>query len=361
MGYTYSEILQRIKDQFPNDSSRIEGTFSMDNAQAVSQELARIHHMEVSPLLNMAFLDTATGMYLDRRALDFNEVRRQATHSNGKLQFSSPQNVYIPTGTVAAVDGQFFETTEAGRVLDGSALVPARCTVPGSAGNVPANTIQTLVTSVPGVRSVNNPAAFGGGADQESDEEYRQRLLDKIRLPITSGNENHYVYWAKKAHTGVRNARCFGCWQGPGTVKVTILGQDGIPSDELMQAVEQYLLKQKTIGVDLTVAKAQPLPVNITGTVLLAPGYRLDEVKSGVRTAVAEYLSGVGFGDLTIFNANDTRYPTAYVSYHKIGDLIFNVDGVNDLRDLLVNGQTSSVAIEAEQFCTLGVVDLHAA
>lgn len=34
--------------------------------------------------------------------------------------------------------------------------------------------------------------------DGETDDAFRARLLDKIRQPITSGNANHYVYWARQ-------------------------------------------------------------------------------------------------------------------------------------------------------------------
>lgn len=34
--------------------------------------------------------------------------------------------------------------------------------------------------------------------DGEADDVFRARLLNKIRQPITSGNANHYVYWARQ-------------------------------------------------------------------------------------------------------------------------------------------------------------------
>lgn len=353
MGYTFEEIRDRIKDRLQNPTSTIEGTFSMDNAQAVAQELARIHNMEIEPLLDAAFLDTAAGENLDRRAMDFNETRRQAAASTGKLKFTGSDGTYIPMGFTAASAALSFETTAAARIgANGEAMVNAVCRTPGSVGNVASGAVGTLISAVPGVESVTNPQAFEGGADIESDQAFRARLLEKIRKPITSGNENHYVYWAKQV-SGVGNARCFGTWNGPGTVKVTIISDTGgVPDDTLVERVKSYILENKPIGAELTVAKAQPLPINIEGTLILASGHEMDAVVQAAKDGVAAYLAQIAF--------LDTAGTTQYLSYHKIGELIFSTPGVNDLRDLLLNGQTSTIEIGPEEFCRLGEVDLHA-
>ena len=38
---------------------------------------------------------------------------------------------------------------------------------------------------------------------------FRSRVLEKIRRPITSGNRNHFIYWAKQV-SGVGGAKCLG-------------------------------------------------------------------------------------------------------------------------------------------------------
>lgn len=52
MEFTADEILARMKADLKNEDSRIEGSFSMDNLQAVSEELARISAMQIKPLWN---------------------------------------------------------------------------------------------------------------------------------------------------------------------------------------------------------------------------------------------------------------------------------------------------------------------
>ena len=48
--YTSEDILARLKSGLQNEDSKIEGSFSMDNLMAVSEELARILAMKVDPI-----------------------------------------------------------------------------------------------------------------------------------------------------------------------------------------------------------------------------------------------------------------------------------------------------------------------
>jgi len=50
MQFTAENILERMKTELKNTDSRIEGNFSMDNLQAVAEELARFNAMLIVPL-----------------------------------------------------------------------------------------------------------------------------------------------------------------------------------------------------------------------------------------------------------------------------------------------------------------------
>lgn len=50
MEFTTSDILARLKADLKNEDTRIEGSFSMDNLGAVSEELARLNAMRIKPL-----------------------------------------------------------------------------------------------------------------------------------------------------------------------------------------------------------------------------------------------------------------------------------------------------------------------
>ena len=50
MEWTASEILEELKKNLRNEDSRIEGSFTMDNLQAVSEVLAMYNGMLIRPL-----------------------------------------------------------------------------------------------------------------------------------------------------------------------------------------------------------------------------------------------------------------------------------------------------------------------
>ena len=116
MDFSASAVLQRIRNSLQNPANRLEGGFCMDNAQAVSEELARLDLMEVKPIPDRVLLDTAAGEYLDRKALDYNETRNPAEAAVGNLLFTGEPGTAIPIGTEALYGSLVFETTAAARI-----------------------------------------------------------------------------------------------------------------------------------------------------------------------------------------------------------------------------------------------------
>ena len=51
MDFSTEGILARMKSALKNEDTKMEGSFSMDNLQAVSEELARFNEMRIIPLI----------------------------------------------------------------------------------------------------------------------------------------------------------------------------------------------------------------------------------------------------------------------------------------------------------------------
>jgi len=121
-------------------------------------------------------------------AFNFNEARRSATFSTGFARFNlaavSTEPVLIPSQTristlATSTQGAIFFRTQAdATVLPGQTFVLAavQSEVAGASGNVGANTVTILNTPILGVSSVTNPNATAGGRDQESNQEFSDRL-----------------------------------------------------------------------------------------------------------------------------------------------------------------------------------------
>ncbi|QZE10478.1 baseplate wedge protein [Mycobacterium phage ScoobyDoobyDoo] len=115
-------------------------------------------------------------------------TRQGLPGTNSQLYFSSTQAVVIPAGSYVAD-------------------IPVQCTVVGSAGNVPPDSIVYL-GSIIGATSVTNLTALTGGVDVETDAELRQRFKDTFMRNI-AGTEDWYLGLAYQ-NKNVSKAVCFG-------------------------------------------------------------------------------------------------------------------------------------------------------
>ena len=134
------------------------------------------------------FLDSATGMALDRLVFDrYGLVRKKASVSVGSVTFSSiiqgagGAPFTIPAGTqLQTQDGSQFLTTQPAlfSASTSSVVVPIRSVLAGALQQAAAHTITSIGSSITGQPSdltVDNPLATSGAADAESDSGLRQR------------------------------------------------------------------------------------------------------------------------------------------------------------------------------------------
>jgi len=150
---------------------------------AVGDEVAQ----QVSYVAAASFLDTATGLNLDRLVFDrYGLVRKPAAAALGTVQFTSATGAAstfgIPVQTkLVTADGTQFETTQPATFTLGSngpVTVPVRSVLAGTTQQAGIGEINTLLSPVPGAvadLSVTNALATAGAADPETDAELRER------------------------------------------------------------------------------------------------------------------------------------------------------------------------------------------
>lgn len=360
MDFSASAVLRRMRDSLQNPANKLEGGFCMDNLQAVSEEMARLDLMEVQPIPDRVLLDTAEGEYLDRKALDYNETRNPAEAAVGNLLFTGEPGTAIPAGTEVLCGSLVFETTAAGRIsAAGSCELSARCQTAGTAGNVAAGTVTTLRVAADGIKAVTNTAPFGGGTQAESDDSFRSRVLEKIRQPITSGNRNHFIYWAKQV-SGVGGAKCLGAEVcGPGRARVIVLSdQYAAPDDVILGNVKAHIEAERQVGVSVTVTAATPKAVRVEVEVSVASGYSLTDIRQNIQAALGRYVDSVNREDFATPPALKDEGRQSAISYYRVGDLIFGVEGVADIIRYTLNGGLASLASDYEEYFDLGEVSV---
>lgn len=158
----------------------------------------------------------------------------------------------------------------------------------------PPGTPLTFTDPPPGVDPVAYVADAGiyGGADEQTEQEYRQSILDRMRQPPQGGSMADYRRWVRES-PGVRakNVWVFGHPDtAPGTVEVYFTTLDGLPSGADVLAAQGYIAQMKPVGTQVTVRVPETKDIDIAISTLIAPGYdRLDVVEQIRQEIAAEF------------------------------------------------------------------------
>ena len=160
--------------------------------------------------------------------------------------------------------------------------------------DVSPGTPLTFTDPPPGVDPVVYVADAGiyGGADEQTEQKYRQSILDRMRQPPQGGSMADYRRWVRES-PGVRakNVWVFGHPDtAPGTVEVYFTTLDGLPSGADVIAAQGYIEHMKPVGTRVTVSVPKTKDIDITISTLIAPGYdRLDVVEQIRQEIAAEF------------------------------------------------------------------------
>ncbi|GCE83074.1 baseplate J/gp47 family protein [Komagataeibacter diospyri] len=276
---TLSELRQQAQQDVINGG--IPGVvallrFSVLNVLAmVLAGLAWLHYGYIDWIALQAVPWTATGEYLAAWGALKGVTRKAAGYASGTVSFTVTGTAVIPAGTALVLTGGVGATTTADSVTtNGTTLASWTATTAGSAGNVAAGSIATLSSPVAGVQTTGTVVALTtSGADVETDDALRTRVMDAYQQPGECGNEDNYVTWALDV-TGVTRAWCNPLGYGAGTVVVYIMLDDaneatgGFPNGTDGSATGDTRYKTAT-GDQLTVANAIQSERPVTALVIV--------------------------------------------------------------------------------------------
>jgi len=187
-----------------------------------------------------AYLDNLAALHGDRA------LRLQSAPASCTLQFTlvTPLafDAKIPQGTQCAAGNVIFATVKdcvipAGQVV-GS--VQAVAVAPGSTGNgyLPGQVNWVLDWNQAWSMTVTNTDTSAGGADAESDDQYRYRIWLAIESYSTCGPHDAYEFWALSADPSIIQAVVYSAPEIAGEVWIYPLCTGGtLPSQAILDAV----------------------------------------------------------------------------------------------------------------------------
>ena len=351
---TSEEIIARMKADLKNPPNKIEGSFASDNIQAVGKELERYYNL-LEYLDSQHYIETAEGDALDKKANDVGVFRKQPTKATGFVTFLGTEGTFIPAGLTVASDAFSYITTRSGRIEDGQCVLPIEAVEAGSLSNIPAGSIYKF-QSTAGIREVTNAKPISNGTDLETDANLRARTQMRVRYPGTSGNQHHYMHWAMEVE-GVGRVKVFPLWDGPGTVKVSILDSNQqVANDDLIKKVQYHIDHEgermgealAPIGALLTVSTAKTKGLNIKAKINMVEDmyYTEDMIAETLKTALQLYID------------ENISYKAQRLTVAKVIDILYTLDGVLDIIELTVNDRSDSISFGPEEVPIVESVDI---
>lgn len=345
---TYEVILQRMIGRVVEKDPTIdvrEGSIVFNALAGAAIELA-IAYTVIGNALLESFVKTASReyLYLACEQVGMNTSRFDETAGVHRAVF----NVEVPIGSRWNCDLYNYTVV---KLLnsDTEYYYEVECETLGSAPNIKKGDL-TPISDVPdGFEIGIIDLCLIEGKDESSDEEIRNEYFEFIKNTVGDGNTNQYLRWCSE-YDGIGNAKVIPLWNGANTVKVSILSESNTAaSDELISKFQEFLDPNVTgmgdgvapIGAFVTVSTASELPINVSATFTRDSGY------SGtidLETALTNYFSEIA-------------YKKSTVSYMNIGSVLLNVDGIDTITNLTINGGTSDIVLGAEQIPVLGTAD----
>jgi hypothetical protein len=207
----------------------------------------------------------------------------------------------------------------------------------GTRGNRPAGTIIQLKSAVPYVDGVTNHEVAGGGANRETLERVKERGPRALRHLGRAVTAQDFEDLAHEASPDVARARAIGAKDGNDAGRVGLIlvprstDPQPIPSLELINRVEDYILARCAPTVDLWIAGPDWMEVSVTAEVVPVSLQAANALEAAVVTALQRFLhplTGGPDGRGWAFG----RYPQNSDLYA----LIESIDGVDHIRSLSV-------------------------
>ena len=318
--------------------------------EAVAAELESLY-AKVDETVNQAFIDTATGEYLDKIGALVGCVRKQGTKATGTLRFSrtepATRDYFIPKGTRCRTPLQAdrtylsFVTAQDATLEAGQTYVdvPAEAVEVGEKYNVPANSILIFETPVMGIEHVTNPEPFTGGADPESDDEYRARIplyLESLKRATKTALESACLSVEGVTSVTVEDG------ETPGTVVITVAGPSGAVDQTVLDAVLQVLGDYKGAGIHVTLQTVTNVPTDVSFDLYVEPDYDPETVLSNAKQAVVDYLNNLDIG--------------APAQIAEIIAVVMSVEGVDNVKNVLIDGTSNDKTVSANEKIIAGTV-----
>lgn len=244
----------------------------------------------------------AEGEYLDSLAELFKDIERLPASPalavfRCYISEAQPQSVIVPAGTRINFDGNIIFATVADLEIKAGETygdVNGQCMTPGLAGNdLAVGQVKEIIDAYDYFLKVENITRTAGGAEEEDDASYYERMRESMESFSTAGPVNGYIYHTKSVSPAIADVAA--STPEPGVVDIRILLQDGkLPTEAVIKEVEDALntsdIRPLTDKVTVSKPEESPFDVDVTYYIPRQSQASSKIVEEAAEAAVADYI-----------------------------------------------------------------------
>lgn len=272
-------------------------------------------------LQNLA--ESATGEDLERIGAEYSIIKKKAVAAEYIITLPGTDGVIIPTTSIftGINNGVKYRSLNSDTISAGVATLTVRAIITGVAGNLEIGDFMRIESQIAGAETTATIIAQNiTGAEDEDEEVFRERILERIQSPPQGGATVDYRFWARTVE-GVNNAFPYSGLLLPGDITLYVEADldvsppDGIPPQSLLDQVEQAVLYDEDglrSNMPLGVSNLYILPISRIPFYVTISGLSVSDeakVKLDIETALSNYFLSLEpyINGLTIENRkNDT-------------------------------------------------------
>ncbi len=293
------------------------------------------------------FPNTADGEYLEKHGAIRGIFKKRASKSTGKiiLKCKTPATapMLIPKGTLCTSSqgsGLMFETIADVTLKKNATYAVAEVcsTVVGAHTNIAPYHIDVLVTGIAGIASIENTEKTKGGADDEPDDMFRERVIEAFNKISNGANLSYYEQFAK-SKPDIWYAKAMFTPNASNEVELYVENRTHTLSALIIADLQAEIETVRALGMKVTVKRPTEklIAVNVTAKVV----NMANEVtyNSLIFNALEDTISQLKIGQ---------RYSPA-----KVAQKLLEIEGVTDIS---ITNPTQPVPVAYNQIAELGQV-----
>ena len=297
-GETHAAILKRMLERIPDTFDKRD-TSPIQTALSPAAWVLAGYYLNLNNVQLSAFVQTAQGGDLDLLAVIGGIARDAATPAVRLGVF----NAAVPIGARFSTIGE----NSINFVVTAATETPYQyrltAETAGAIGNAYVGTILPI-TSIAGLLTAEITDILVTGADAETDTAFRARLITALTDKPFAGNVAAYIDYIGRIN-GVGGVQVYPVWNGAGTVKCSVVGDDYMPiSASLIEQIQldvcppafpsnytMFGLGMAPIGATVTITTPRTALVNVRARITLAAGYTLAQVQPQIEAALEAYIA----------------------------------------------------------------------